>query len=161
MILEKFNMIDKTLSISESKDEVTCLSTVPKTSPVFEGHFPTFEVLPGVLLIEVMAQTSSYLSIIRSDFSKMAFLMGVEKTRFRDFVNPGTKLVTTSQLIREGSGYGIYQASISSNDNNPIASGQIRLTCSEFPSQQLRKMLTYKIRESYAEQQADFEQQMG
>ena len=54
MRLEYFQMVDRVLDLTE--DAITIASTVPQASPVFEGHFPGHPNLPGVLMVETMAQ---------------------------------------------------------------------------------------------------------
>ena len=59
MHLEYFQMIDRIESVDADRSSIVVSSSVPKESPVFEGHFPTMPLVPGVLLIETMAQVAS------------------------------------------------------------------------------------------------------
>src|ERR1041385_3049962 len=67
-------------------------ASVPTTSTIFEGHFPGFPLMPCVLLIEAMAQTSGWLLVAVNRFERMAFLAAVKDAKFRMFVTPGRKL---------------------------------------------------------------------
>ena len=61
---------------------------VPTDSTIFEGHFPGHPLMPGVLLIEAMAQTSGWLVIGATKFERMPFLAAVKEAKLRTFVRP-------------------------------------------------------------------------
>ncbi len=92
MRLEYFQMVDRitTLDLPGRRIVTSCL--VPEHSPVFEGHFPGYPIMPGVLLIETMAQTGGWLVLATLGCAKMPFLMQVEKAKMRTFVAPGQTL---------------------------------------------------------------------
>jgi len=125
MLLEYFQMIDTVNLFDREAGRLTAVSTVPATSPVFEGHFPGMPLVPGVLLIETMAQASGFLIIGQSDFSEMAFLMSVDKAKMRDFVKPETVLDVEVELIHEGSGFAVTKGRITS-DGKPVADCQLK-----------------------------------
>ncbi|MCB1439440.1 MAG: beta-hydroxyacyl-ACP dehydratase, partial [Nitratireductor sp.] len=58
MLLEKFQMIDRITEVDLDAKKMSAFSIVPDDSPVFEGHFPGHPLVPGVLMIEIMAQCS-------------------------------------------------------------------------------------------------------
>ena len=62
MHLEYFQMIDRVSAVDPASGRLDASSTVPDASPVFEGHFPGLPLVPGVLLIETMAQASGFLA---------------------------------------------------------------------------------------------------
>lgn len=114
MLLEYFQMIDTVVAFDRHEGRLTVHSKVPAESPVFEGHFPGMPIVPGVLLIETMAQAGGFMVIGRSDFTVMPFLMSVDKAKMRDFVKPETELVVEAELVHEGSGFAVTKGRITS-----------------------------------------------
>jgi 3-hydroxyacyl-[acyl-carrier-protein] dehydratase len=112
MRLEYFDMIDRIASFDRAAARLTALARVPKDSPVFEGHFPGHPLVPGVLLTETMAQASGYLILALNGLSKMPFLAGIEKAKFRSFVGPETDLLVDAAVAHQGSGYSVTRASV-------------------------------------------------
>src|SRR5208283_2223390 len=111
MRLEYFQMVDRITALDVPGRRITTACQVPEHSPVFEGHFPGYPIVPGVLLIETMAQTGGWLVLATLCCEKMPFLMQVEKAKMRSFVAPGQALVGAAELIHEGSGYAVVKAS--------------------------------------------------
>ncbi|WP_136656481.1 3-hydroxyacyl-ACP dehydratase FabZ family protein [Nitratireductor sp. XY-223] len=114
MLLEYFQMIDRVQGIDLDAGRITAQSTVPADSPVFEGHFPGLPLVPGVLLIETMAQASGFLLLAANAFSAMPFLMSVDGAKLRTFVEPETVLDIEADLEHEGSGFAVTKARIRS-----------------------------------------------
>ena len=126
MLLEYFQMIDAIDAIDLEKGLIAARSRTPERSPVFEGHFPGMPLVPGVLLIETMAQASGFLVLAKTDFAVMPFLMSVDGAKIRSFVEPSTELSIEASLIHEGSGYAVTKASIRRGDSR-VADCQIKL----------------------------------
>jgi 3-hydroxyacyl-[acyl-carrier-protein] dehydratase len=112
MQLEYFQMIDRILDLNMVEKTITVEAQVPKTSPVFEGHFPGYPIMPGVLLIESMAQTSGWLLVGLMKFERMPFLAAVKEAKMRGFVSPGELLTVEASMVHEGSGYAITEAKV-------------------------------------------------
>jgi 3-hydroxyacyl-[acyl-carrier-protein] dehydratase len=112
MLLEYFQMIDRVGELDLAAGRLVAHSRVPAHSPVFEGHFPGMPLVPGVLLIETMAQASGFLLLAASHFAAMPFLMSVDKAKMRDFVRPEADLVVEAFLEHEGSGYAVTRSRI-------------------------------------------------
>jgi 3-hydroxyacyl-[acyl-carrier-protein] dehydratase len=132
MRLETFQMIDSVASFDREGRLLVAEAQVPGQSPVFEGHFPGYPLVPGVLLTETMAQASGYLILGLMGFTHMPFLMAVDKARFRTFVEPHTKLQITAELVIEGSGYAATKARIVSGENT-ICDAELRFRIMPFP----------------------------
>ena len=93
MRLEYFQLIDRIVDLDLDDRTIRAEATVPTDSTIFEGHFPGYPLMPGVLLIEAMAQTSGWLIIARTQFKRMPFLAAVKEAKLRTFVTPGQTLV--------------------------------------------------------------------
>src|SRR5215469_15799030 len=112
MHLEYFKLIDRIVDLNLREKTVRAEAVVPQASTIFEGHFPGRPLMPGVLLIESMAQASGWLIIGLTKFERMPFLAAVRDAKLRTFVLPGQALTLTASLIHEGSGFAITKAAI-------------------------------------------------
>ena len=92
MRLEYFQLIDRIVDLNLADRKISSEATVPTTSTIFEGHFPGYPLMPGVLLIEAMAQTSGWLVVALNRFERMPFLAAVKEAKLRTFVMPGQML---------------------------------------------------------------------
>jgi 3-hydroxyacyl-[acyl-carrier-protein] dehydratase len=107
MRLEYFQMIDRFVDVNVDERLIRSVCTVPQQSTVFEGHFPGFPLMPGVLLIECMAQTTGWLVSAVTGFTGLPALAGVKEGKIRTAVFPGDDLEFEGKIVHEGSGYTI------------------------------------------------------
>jgi 3-hydroxyacyl-[acyl-carrier-protein] dehydratase len=112
MQLEYFQLIDRILDLNIAEKTITVEAHVPRQSTIFEGHFPGYPIMPGVLLIESMAQTSGWLLLGLMKFERMPFLAAVKEAKMRGFISPGETLTIEAGLLHEGSGYAMTEAKI-------------------------------------------------
>jgi 3-hydroxyacyl-[acyl-carrier-protein] dehydratase len=112
MHLEYFQLIDRIVDLDVGKRTITVEAQVPQHNTIFEGHFPGHPLMPGVLLIEAMAQASGWLLIALMKFERMPFLAAVKEAKMRDFVSPGELLTIHAGVLHEGSGYAMTEAKI-------------------------------------------------
>ncbi|MEQ8480478.1 MAG: 3-hydroxyacyl-ACP dehydratase FabZ family protein [Hoeflea sp.] len=140
MHLEYFQMIDRIEALDLEAGTLTARSTVPIKSPVFEGHFPDMPLVPGVLLIETMAQASGFLVLAKTGFAAMPFLMSVDSAKMRDFVEPGAELLVSAALEHEGSGYAVTKGRIQVAGKR-VADCQIKLKTVPFDQVPLAKIV--------------------
>lgn len=93
-------LVDKIVEMDET--HIVGIKNVTSNEPFFNGHFPDFPVMPGVLIIEAMAQTAGVqvLSSIPDRGSKLVLLASVEEAKFRKPVRPGDQLVITMTLVK-------------------------------------------------------------
>ncbi len=124
MRLEYFEMIDTVKDIDLEAGTIEIHAYVPKESTVFEGHFPGHPLVPGVLLIEAMAQAAGFLILANENFKRMTFLAAVKEAKLRSFVLPETQLLVTSKIEHDGSGFAISKTAILV-DGNKICDAQL------------------------------------
>src|SRR6478609_8279431 len=124
MRLEYFQLIDRIVELDLSARTVVAEAIIPEHSTIFEGHFPGHPLMPGVLLIETMAQTSGWLLIAMHKFTRMPFFAAVKDAKLRTFVTPGQKLAASAKLVHDGSGYAITKAEIKC-DGKPVCSAEL------------------------------------
>jgi 3-hydroxyacyl-[acyl-carrier-protein] dehydratase len=137
MRLEYFLMIDRIVELNLDDQTIRAEATVPATSTIFEGHFPGYPLMPGVLLIESMAQTSGWLLIALRKFSRMPFFAAVKQAKLRTFVKPGEVLAITAKLLHDGSGFARTEAEIR-RDGKLVCDAELTFRLVEFPSPEFR-----------------------
>lgn len=99
-----FLLVDKMVEINGTKSGVG-IKNVTINEPFFPGHFPQEPVMPGVLIIEAMAQTSAVLVSLGQDLidsGALVYFMGIEKAKFRRKVVPGDTLRMELTTLRGG-----------------------------------------------------------
>src|SRR6202051_3355705 len=112
MQLEYFQLIDRILDLDIDRKTIQVEAQVPQQHTIFEGHFPVYPIMPGVLLIESMAQTSGWLLLALMKFERMPFLAAVKEAKMRGFVSPGEVLTINASVLHEGSGYAMTEAQV-------------------------------------------------
>lgn len=90
-----FLLVDRVLSCEPGK-EICALKNVTANEPFFNGHFPRYPVMPGVLIIEALAQTGAILSFLtmneKPDDNSLYYFVGIDNARFKKPVLPGDAL---------------------------------------------------------------------
>ena len=89
-----FLLVDKVLEMEAGK-RIVSIKNVSINEPFFQGHFPEFPIMPGVLLIEAMAQTGGIMVLSSEKIepgSKNVLFLGIDKARFRKPVYPGDQV---------------------------------------------------------------------
>ncbi|MEW9677600.1 3-hydroxyacyl-ACP dehydratase FabZ [Lentibacillus sp. L22] len=95
-----FLLVDKITEVDEGK-RVAGIKNVSINEPFFQGHFPDYPVMPGVLIIEALAQVGAITMLGKEENKgKIGFLAGVDKCRFKRQVKPGDQLKLEVEILR-------------------------------------------------------------
>lgn len=124
-----FLLVDRVLECVPGKS-IRALKNVTINEPFFQGHFPTRPVMPGVLIIEALAQASGILTFVTADAfpneNTVFYFVGIDKARFRRPVGPGDQLHLSATLERTLRG--IWKmAVVATVDGEEVASAEIML----------------------------------
>ena len=94
-------LLDRVLEL-ESRRRIVAVKNVSFNEPFFQGHFPGAPVMPGVLIIEAMAQAGAVLILngVADRGSKLVYFAGIDSARFRRAVVPGDRLVLTLDVLQ-------------------------------------------------------------
>jgi beta-hydroxyacyl-ACP dehydratase FabZ len=94
-------LLDRVIEISEDGKKVTGLKNVSANEPFFQGHFPGLPVMPGVLILEAMAQCAAilFLKDLPDRETKVFYFGAVDRARFRKPVVPGDQLLLEIELL--------------------------------------------------------------
>ena len=96
-----FLLVDKVLELEEGK-RIVAIKNVTMNEPFFQGHFPGHPVMPGVLIIESMAQVAAIMAYLASGdeaADKVSYFMAIDNARFRKPVRPGDTLKIEGETI--------------------------------------------------------------
>jgi len=98
-----FLLVDKIIDIEEPK--ITGIKCVTANEPFFQGHFPEMPVMPGVLIIEALAQTCGILALRKEENrGKIAFFASIANAKFRKPVVPGDTLILEVEITKYRAG---------------------------------------------------------
>ena len=101
-----FLLVDRILEMSQTR--VVAIKNVSANEHFFQGHFPQKAVMPGVLIVEALAQAGGVMMLSRSENSgKLAYLVAVNEARFRRMVVPGDQLKLEVEVIKMKSKIGV------------------------------------------------------
>lgn len=137
---EVFRMIDRVVSIDPSLNKIHCQGLVPEESSIFEGHFPGHPIMPGVLLIEAMAQGTGWLILARNRFERMPFLATVKEAKLRTFVVPGQNLDLHSEILHEGSGF-VVAKTHATIEGRPICAAELTFRVLPWPEGRMKPVV--------------------
>ena len=109
-------LVDRVLEW-ESGKSITAIKNVTANEEFFNGHFPNKPVMPGVLMIEAMAQTAAILSFLtmdqKPDANTIVYFLGIDNARFKRPVEPGDQLKLEVDIVRVARGIWKYKAKAS------------------------------------------------
>ena len=97
-----FLLVDRVIKLIPH-DKIVALKNVTFNEPFFQGHFPGKPVMPGVLIIEAMAQAGGILAYETAPSEKrnrLIYFMGMDKVRFRKMVLPGDQIILEAKILK-------------------------------------------------------------
>jgi 3-hydroxyacyl-[acyl-carrier-protein] dehydratase len=120
-------LVDRVLEV-EKRKRIVALKNVTMNEHFFVGHFPHYPVMPGVLIIEALAQTAAILTFFTletlPDENTLSYFAGIDRARFKRPVVPGDQLRLEAELTRELRGVGKYDVR-ASVDGNLVAEAEL------------------------------------
>lgn len=133
-----FLLVDRVLEVHfDDPPRIRALKNVTMNEPFFQGHFPGHPVMPGVLILEAMAQAAGCLAHLARQAegaaSELYYLVKIDKARFSKVVVPGDQLIFDVQQKRLMRGMGLYQAE-TFVEGQRVASAE--LLCAARPAKQ-------------------------
>ena len=121
----KFNLIDKVEQLSD--DKIVAVKYVSLAEEYLADHFPTFPVLPGVMMLEAITQAAGWLLHHRSKFAKsMAILKEAKNVKYGSFVAPGNFLRVEIEYVKDTDAGAAFKATGSVNQTSAL-SGRVEL----------------------------------
>lgn len=119
-----FLLVDRILELVPGEKAV-CLKNVSTNEPFFQGHFPGEPIMPGVLLVEALAQAGALAILSHPGHrGKLALFAGINRFRFKEIVRPGDQLVITIMLTAMRGSVGKGEGEIAVGDKI-VASGEL------------------------------------
>lgn len=119
-----FLLVDRVLDL-EPRKRIKALKNVTNNEEYFTGHFPERPVMPGVLIIESMAQAAGLTLLVEKEHrGKIPFFTGIDKARFRRPVVPGDQLYLDVELLRVKGNF-CYAQGKATVDNEVVAEAQL------------------------------------
>ncbi len=126
-----FLLVDRVLEIVPG-EKIVALKNVSMNEPFFQGHFPGNPIMPGVLIIEAMAQAGAVLfsSQLEERHGNLFYFMGMDKVKFRKLVVPGDQMILKVKVIRQRS-KAVKMAGTASVNQKVVAEAEILATIGE------------------------------
>ena len=125
-----FLLVDRVLECRPG-ESIRALKNVTYNEPFFPGHFPDRPVMPGVMIIEALAQVAGILCFVTAnvipDHNTRLYLVAIDKARFRRPVVPGDQLLLTAQLERSLKGIWRF-STVALVDDQEVAQAQLMAT---------------------------------
>lgn len=100
-----FLLVDRVLSVEDEQRRLVAIKNVTYNEPYFPGHFPGLPTMPGVIMLEAMAQACGLLAILRSGLRAnsgfILYFAGIDNCRFKRPVVPGDQLIFTVEIDKQ------------------------------------------------------------
>jgi len=125
-----FLLVDRVISCEPGKS-ISALKNVTMNEPFFSGHFPHYPVMPGVLIIEALAQAAAILTLKtanrETNEDSLYYFVGIDGARFKKPVQPGDQLILKATILRER--IGIWKYSVQAEvDGRVVTEAELMCT---------------------------------
>ena len=124
-----FLLVDRVISCEPGKN-ISALKNVSMNEPFFSGHFPHYPVMPGVLIIEALAQAAAILTLrtanLTTNDDSLYYFVGIDGARFKKPVQPGDQLILKATILRER--IGIWKYAVQAEVDGRVAT-EAELMC--------------------------------
>jgi len=127
-----FLLVDRVLEIVPG-EKIVALKNVTINEPFFQGHFPGVPIMPGVLIVEAMAQAGGVLfssEQLKEKHGSLFYFMGMDKVKFRKPVVPGDQIIFEVKIIRQRPKV-VKMAGIATVDQKIVAEAELMATIGE------------------------------
>jgi beta-hydroxyacyl-ACP dehydratase FabZ len=127
-----FLLIDRVIKVVPG-DKITALKNVTINEPFFQGHFPGRPIMPGVLIIEALAQAGGILAYLTGSVeqrNRLIYFMGMDKVRFRKSVVPGDQIILEAKILKFRS-KAAKMSGIATVDNQMVAEAELMASFGE------------------------------
>ena len=125
-----FLLVDRILEVEEGKRAIG-IKNVSANEEFFNGHFPDYPVMPGVLIVEALAQVGAVAMLMKEENrGKLAFFAGIDNCRFKRQVVPGDQLRLEVEMVRLRSTFGKGKA-VATVDGELVCEAEIMFALSE------------------------------
>ncbi|EPR10101.1 3-hydroxyacyl-ACP dehydratase FabZ [Ruminiclostridium papyrosolvens] len=120
-----FLLVDKVIELEPGK-KVVAIKNVSINEPFFQGHFPEYPIMPGVLIVEALAQAAGIaVAVLEENKGKLGVFAGIEAMKFKNQVMPGDVLTLEAEIIM--SKLGVTKAKVKASvDGKVAAEGEIK-----------------------------------
>jgi 3-hydroxyacyl-[acyl-carrier-protein] dehydratase len=120
-----FLLVDKVIELEPGK-RVVAIKNVTANEPFFQGHFPEFPIMPGVLIVEALAQTAGIaVSVVEENKGKLGVFAAIDSMKFKNQVMPGDVLTLEAEILM--SKLGVTKAKVKASvDGKLAAEGEIK-----------------------------------
>ncbi|EGD48390.1 beta-hydroxyacyl-(acyl-carrier-protein) dehydratase FabZ [Ruminiclostridium papyrosolvens DSM 2782] len=120
-----FLLVDKVIELEPGK-KIVAVKNVSINEPFFQGHFPEYPIMPGVLIVEALAQAAGIaVAVLEENKGKLGVLAGVDGMKFKNQVMPGDVLTLEAEILM--SRLGVTKAKVKASvDGKVAAEGEVK-----------------------------------
>lgn len=120
-----FLLVDKVIDLNLEQETIVAIKSVSANEAFFQGHFPGHPIMPGVLILEALAQAGGILFHKKEGNEKVTLLLGINNAKFRNPVHPGDTLILHGHCVHSSSTGGRLKAKAMINNEKLACEAEI------------------------------------